>query len=295
LWPVDLAVFYPYNTDLPAWQVVGALGLLVAITAGVLALARHQPYLPVGWFWFLGTLFPVIGLFQAGSQSMCDHYSYISIIGLFLMLAWALPARTVSVAAGCAVLVACGLVTRRHLGHWEHSEKLFRHALAVTTDNAGARQNLGEALEAQGRDAEAAAEYQAALKLDFSNAEVHFNLANTLTRLNRPSAALRHYQFALRLQPGYAKAHVNLANLLLQAGRLDPAIQHYRTALAVNADLAEAHNNLGLALVAKGDLATAIRHYEAARRLWPDSDGVRQNLASARAQLSNHPAGHEAR
>ncbi len=285
LWPVNLTVFYPYNTALPAWQIVGAVILIVLITVVVLMLARRAPHLPVGWLWFVGTLFPVVGLFQAGSQSMTDHYSYIPIMGLFIMTAWSAPAKPVWAVVGSVILLACLPATRCQLRHWQNSETLFRHALTVNRNDWVAHQNLGETLEAKGQDAAAATEYRAALVTQPDNAEVHFNLANVLTRLGQSTEAAHHYTVALWLQSDYVKAHVNFGNLFLQTGHLDDAIRQYRAALVLQPAMAEAHNNLGLALAGKSDYAGAVRQYEAARRVWPDSATVRANLADAQRKL----------
>ncbi len=281
IWPDDLAVFYPYPASLPAWQVALAAGVLVAITALAVVHWRRCPYLLVGWLWYLGTLVPVIGLVQVGSQSMADRFTYVPMVGVLIMAAWAWPVRPVWIGVGGGVLLACAVLARQQLGHWQNSETLFRHALAVTTDNWPAHHNLGETLEAQGHDAESADHYRATLRLQPDYAEAHFNLANVLSRTGPPREAVTHYQAALRLRPDYPKAHVNLGNLYLSAGQRDAAIRHYRAALVLQPAMAEAHNNLGLALAARGDFAAAIRHYEAALRIWPDSDGVRANLAEA--------------
>src|SRR5262249_27483856 len=149
----DLAVFYPFG-PLPAWHVALAAMILVAVSALVLREVR-RPYLLVGWAWYLGTLVPVIGLVHQGSQSMADRFTYLPLIGILVMVAWAAADLRVSrravAASGAAAVVACALLTERQLGHWQDSISLFRHALAVTDENYLAHTNLGAALDAAGQ------------------------------------------------------------------------------------------------------------------------------------------------
>ena len=164
LWPSRLAAMYPRpGNSLPAWQVVGAVVLLLLISALVLRW-RDRRYLPVGWFWFLGTLVPMIGIITVGEQTMADRYAYLPFIGLFVAAVWTLNAWTVDAVAsehrirgvwraGAAVLVLfiLGCLTYRQLGYWHDDESLWGHALSVTERNYMAHNNLAIALAKQGR------------------------------------------------------------------------------------------------------------------------------------------------
>lgn len=151
-WPTHLAVFYPISLAIPAWKVLGASLLLIAITALAVWRARREPWLLTGWLWFLGTLVPVIGLVQVGRQAMADRYTYIPSIGLFLAVVWTVAGllkehRAVLAAAAGAVILALAAVTRVQIGYWADSATLFRHALAATDDgNYLAHIGLGKAL-----------------------------------------------------------------------------------------------------------------------------------------------------
>ena len=170
LWPSRLAVLYPHpGRLLPAWEVVASTVLLVTVTLLVLRWREHR-YLPVGWFWFLGTLVPVIGLVQVGVQAMADRYAYLSFIGLFLCVAWGvadlaqrwkIPAPWL-VAPALAILAVLGMLTYRQIGYWHDSETLWRHALAVTEKNYTAHDSLARVLAEENRTDDAIAEYKAA-------------------------------------------------------------------------------------------------------------------------------------
>ena len=221
LCPVGLAVFYPHpEGNLPVWQPIGALVILVCISAGALASWRRWPYLLVGWLWYLGMLVPVIGLVQVGHQAMADRFTYLPQIGLCVALAWA--AAEVCRSWSCrrlmcgvtSALVLAVLMAWRQTTFWQDGETLWTHALACTSQNYVAHNGLG------------------------------FVLADRC-RLDK---AMAHYQKALKIKPDYAEAHNNLAIALAGRGQVDSAIAHYQKALKIKPDYAEAHNNLAIAL-----------------------------------------------
>ena len=273
-WPVDLSILYPHPGHWPAWQVIASAALLLAIFAAVLLLARRRPYLAVGWLWFCGTLVPVIGLVQVGIQSMADRYTYLPLIGLFIMLVWGIdelvparPWRGQALAVGAAlVLAACALLTERQIQFWRDSEALFRHAVQVTRDNYLAYNNLGFYLSGQGRTAEAMENYRLALKINPAYEDALNNLGYALAGQKKYSEAIPLYEAALRIRPNHAEVHNNLGNALSETGKIDEAIQHYLIVLKQKPDHADAHNNLGIALAMKGKLDEAIPHFQAAIR-----------------------------
>lgn len=252
--PLKLSIFYPYRAW-AAWQVAAAAGVLVAITAVVLWQRRSRPYLVVGWLWFLGMLVPVIGIIQSGSQAMADRYTYLPLVGLFIMIAWAVSytRRTAIVAA--IVLVACGAMTLYQLQFWRNDLALFGRALAVTENNHLAHGYVGKALAAQNRDEEAFA----------------------------------HYQRALAINPHYWEVYYNLGNLLLRAGRTQEAIDAYRRAVEIQPKLADAWNNLGIALATQGNYAEAEQSLINASAVAPGRADIAANLARVRARLDSSP------
>ena len=286
IWPHNLAVYYPYSGSVPGWQVAGAGLALICLTVLFMWTARKRPYLVVGWLWYLGTLVPVIGLVQVGSQAMADRYTYLPVVGLFIALAWGVPSlfarwhhrQSILAISATILLVSFTVCTWLQLRHWQNSITLFQHTLQVTTNNHFAHNNLGVALAHNGRLDEAMSHYSKALRLKPEAFEVHNNLANALAAQGSMDEAIKHYFEALRLEPDYDKAHNNLGNALVGKGKVDEAINHYAEAIRHNPDYAGAHYNLANALAAKGSVDEAIKHYFEALRILPDWAGAHNNL-----------------
>jgi tetratricopeptide (TPR) repeat protein len=243
----------------------------------------------VGWFWFLGTLVPVIGLVQVGGQSMADRYTYLPLIGLFIMLCWSVPARAlerrntkaITGVAAVAALAACVTLSRIQVGYWKDSETLFRHALGVTRDNWLAHNNLGAALSQMGRIQEAITHYQQALRINPDFAEAHYDLGAALGLTGRMPDAIAQYEQAVRINPDFAEAHNNLGNALLRQGKVPEAIAHFEQALRIDPDFPKAQYDLGVALGLAGRMPEAIAHYEQASRMAPDDATVHSELGAA--------------
>jgi tetratricopeptide (TPR) repeat protein len=280
IWPQNLAFFYPYPSEVPMWQVTAAGLLLLSITVLVIRALKTAPYLGVGWMWYLGTLFPVIGLIQGGLwPAMADRWAYVPLIGLFVFIAWSVPellARwryrgvVLAVSAGIvlSIFVAATWVQVRY---WKNSITLCEHTIAVTSDNSVARYNLGVALAEQGRTAEAIYHYKEVLRISPYYVDAYNNLGNALKKEGQLPEAIDHYSEALRIDPNYEKAHNNLGNTLAKLGDTDAAIYHYSAALRINPDYVDAHNNFGNALAKQGKTSEAIDHYKEALRIDPNS------------------------
>jgi protein O-mannosyl-transferase len=259
-WPFDLAVYYPYlASSSPEWQAVAAGLFLVGVSIVVVALGRRYPYLPVGLFWFVGTLVPVIGLVQVGRQGMADRYTYLPLIGLFIVVAWGaadLAARRFRPAVWlvpltAVMLGACIILSRAQVGYWHDSVALWSHALDATGSNFVAENNLGRALFEQPGG--------------FPEAETHFARA-------------------ARLEPESDEAEGNLGMAQLAQGNLEEAVYHLSRAQALNAKSAKTHNNLGLALLYQGKPDKAHEHFLLASQLEPGMVDVRANIGVALLQ-----------
>jgi tetratricopeptide (TPR) repeat protein len=248
LWPVRLAVLYPYQESLATWQAAAAAMILVALTAAVIFAWRTRPYLAVGWFWYLGTLVPVIGLVQVGQQAHADRYMYIPMVGLLLMLAWGASelqakwprAKMACVLAAAACGIACVWIAHAQTEYWQNTGTLFEHALSLTRDNYMAEYTLG----------------------------------NYLMNTRRGLEAIPHFEAALRVAPNYPDAHNNLGMVLGNIpGHMTEAISEFEEAVRLKPDLLPAQHNLAVALEQMpGRKSEALAHYEVIERLQPSPE-----------------------
>jgi len=292
LWPDNLSVFYPYPEIIPMWKSAGAGLLLLSLSILFTRAVRARPYLIVGWLWYLGTLIPVIGLIQVGNQAMADRYTYIPLIGPFIMITWGIADvlekwrfRQIFLAISiCLVLSALTVCTWIQIRHWRDSSTIFSHALEVTAKNYLAHNNLGSHLMDKGEYGEAIRHYSEAANIKPGWAMTHYNLGNAKARQGKYEEAIGHYYVAVKLKPNYAGAHNNLANMLLHQEHLGRAIRHYLKALEINPDYANAHSNLGIALTRTGDIDGAVEHFKEALRINPDDFRVRHNLEQTSKQ-----------
>jgi len=292
LWPHDLAVLYPLSPSIPLWQVACSLLVILLLSAATVWAGRRHPYLPVGWFWFLVTLLPVIGIIQVGIQSMADRYSYIPGIGLFIMVAWGVPDMArglkhrdaiLAVLAG-VVMTASTVLTWQQLGYWQDNISLYRHTLQITTGNYLINNNLGIALADNGDLDAAIREFQAAIGINPNYANAHYNLGNAFCRTRNMDAAIQEFQEAIRINPNNADAHYNLGAALASQGNLDAAIQEYQEAIRLNPIDAMAHINLGAAFASRGNLDAAIQEFQEGLRINPNDLKAQTNLGIAIAQ-----------
>ena len=252
VWPENLTPVYPHPGQWPlATAVLAALGMIIPGVA-VVCLGRRLPYLFTGWFWFLGTLIPVIGLVQVGHQSMADRYAYVPLIGIFIMISWGaagicarikLPGRVTALAAGL-VLTACALRSRHQLSYWQNDDTFFSHAIALNPDYARGYLALGYYFENNGEWDEAVKNYRASIRIDPDNVIAHLNLGVVLQNGGHPEAAAGEYREAVRLAPQIPEVHYNLGCVLANLGRRDEAIGELRQALRLNPDYAPAREQL---------------------------------------------------
>jgi tetratricopeptide (TPR) repeat protein len=247
---------------------------------------KLYPYLTVGWLWFLGTLFPTIGLIQVGFHAMADRYTYLPLTGLFIMIVWGGSAVAAQWRRGTAPVSLIALIlifilmidARAQVRHWQNSITLFSHAIKVTEQNYLAHNNLGCALMDRRDYAGAAHHYAATVRIRPNDAGPENNLGNALLMQRRMEEALFHYREAIRKEPNGVDAERNLGNALMKMKKPGPAVLHYRRALTLEPDNAELHNNLGVALFNVGDHEGAILHTREALRLRRDYADARRNM-----------------
>jgi tetratricopeptide (TPR) repeat protein len=318
VWPAGLAAFYPYpHNGLLAREVVLAGTLLAGLSAVALGRRRKQPWLLVGWLWYLVMLLPVVGVIQVGGQAHADRYTYLPQIGISVAITWLVAEwRLNRVALGglmAGVLALFMVCAWQQTAYWQNGETLWTHTLACTTDNNIAQDNLGVILAQKGRMDAAITCFQQALQIEPDFAEAHNNLGNALLQMGKVDAAITHcqralqispedaqarlnlgnalfrkggvgdaitqYRKALQIDPAFAMAHNNLGTVLRQEGRVDEAITEYQKALQIKPNEAEFHNNLGKALQQKGRVGEAISQYREALQIQPEDPGIQNNLA----------------
>ncbi|PYL26291.1 MAG: hypothetical protein DMF37_02660 [Verrucomicrobia bacterium] len=263
-----------------------------------------RPYLFTGWFWYLGMLAPVIGLVQVGEQGHADRYTYLPHIGLFLLAVWLAADVTAirqsrsrfAVATAVVIIVALAWAAFVQASYWRNSETLWTHALAVTSDNDVAHNNLGYLCVDRGELDKAISHFETALRIrsgkrdahyDVGSAFVQMNLADALARKGRSDEAMVHYEEAIKLQPNYADAYYNRGNVLFAKGRIDEAVADWEKTLQIQPNDADAHTCLGNALLRQGSLKEAIAHYEKALALAPKDAHSRNNIAWVLATSSD--------
>ncbi|HMF10375.1 MAG TPA: tetratricopeptide repeat protein, partial [Thermoanaerobaculia bacterium] len=299
VWPSRLAIFYPHpGSSLPALEVAGAGLLLAAITAGAILVRRRAPYVFVGWFWFVGTLVPVIGLVQVGNQALADRYTYVPFVGLFLAVAWGVdtlvagwrrPQLALAACAG-ASLLAFAVVSAAQVRSWKDSETVFLHAIAVTPPNIVARNNLGNYYNETNRPAEALPHLYEALGINPRSWEAYNNLGHSLFELGRYEEAGAHFAEALRLHPGDAAALNNLARVRFVQGEIAVSAQYYRAAVTAAPEAADVRLRYAVALLMENRVDAAVRQLEACVNLEPGNAQYRGLLDGARA-LAEDPRG----
>jgi tetratricopeptide (TPR) repeat protein len=296
VWPQELAVLYPFSGVWSVSSVAIVTFFLVCGSVMVVRVADRHPYLVVGWFWYLGTLIPVIGLVQVGVQSMADRFTYIPSIGILICVAWgvadmaaAKPQMRMAAAVGAAVVVsACAVATRMQLRYWSDSVTLLSRTVAVTAGNPLAQSNLGVALCNQGREYEGIAHLQEAVRLSPNFGYAHGHLGRAYFLLGRVGEGLDHLRKAVALDPGSALAHNNLGIALAQEGRLEDAAAEFAEAVRLKPDYALAQIDLGGVLASLGRAEEALPHVREAVRLRPDSADAQDNLGYALAALGRY-------
>jgi tetratricopeptide (TPR) repeat protein len=270
---------------------------LAAATFFAVRLIRQAPYLAVGWLWYLGTLLPVIGLVQVGSQSMADRYTYVPLVGIFIAVAWGLAAlvpntrvaRIGTASAAAVVLCACVIATRAQAAVWSDSVTLFEHALSVTKDSWLVHANLGGALLDRGRFEEAIAEEREALRIRPNYTVALSNLGQALEQTGRHDEAIEQFELSLRLRPDDANTHNNLAGVLVAQGRNVEAMRHAGESVRLAPEDGMFHRNYAGLLADAGRIQDAIEQLEAAVRLQPDDSEARAELENLRAQAQPRP------
>lgn len=255
-WPLNLSVYYPYPEFIPFWQVMGAGVIILGISIFFITKSKTFPYMISGWFWYLGTLFPVIGLIQSGLwPEMADRWAYVPLIGIYIILAWGIidlanrfrMDKLYHFCITTGLMIILSIAAYQQTGYWKNSVTIFKRAVNVTDNNYIAHDNLGLGLVGQGK------------------------------------TDLAHYHFseALRIRPDYPKGHQNVGVYYLLKGETDRAILHFKKSLKNNPTPERIFNNLGRAFLQKGNINQAIEQFNLALIVKPGYISAKNNLQKA--------------
>ena len=280
--PVNLCAFYPLPSHIPAFTVMASMLALVGISYLVFRRGLRSPWLITGWLWYLIILLPASGLVQSGGQAMADRFTYVPLIGIFIMVVWSAgdwlalrpSARPWGFAAAGILLVLCVMTTRSLQPNWHDGISLFSRVLNVTPKNAFAENNLGVALSMAGRTDEAVFHYREALRILPYYEKAHYNIGIELAAQGKPAAAAEHFSMLLKFKPGDVQLHNNLGAVLAQEGRLDAAAEQFQQAIKIKPDYAKPYFNYGKILEQLGQNGLAFTNFMTALRLepnWPEA------------------------
>jgi len=303
VWPVKLAVLYPHpGNSLPIWKGVVTGLVMVLITVLVIRKARKIQYLAVGWFWYIVTLIPVIGIVQVGSQAMADRYTYITLIGLFVIIAWGANdllskwlRRKIWLGTLAAIILPVLIVlTWKQVQYWEDSITLYKHTLKHTSNNFIIYNNLGKVYNDSGKYKEAIEAYKQSTRIAPDYAMAHSNLGVSYNDSGKYKEAIEACRKAIWINPDYAKAYFNLSVAYGESGKYEEAIEACRKAIEIDPDYAMAHSNLGVAYGVLGMYKEAIEKFKQAIEIDPDDVMAHSNLGYAYLSSSMHKEAIEA-
>ncbi len=278
-WPQNLAFFYPLPKTIPIVQLLTAVCVFAVMTFISMRVRRKQPFVIIGWLWYVVTLLPVIGLIQVGGQALADRYTYIPLIGIFISMVWVLceitakmPHRSLVLASVSGiVLIGCALVTMRQISYWQDNVTLYSHALAVTNDNYIAHNNLGFALARKGKLSEASAHFNEAIRISPQFADAYLNLGETFLNTGEIDKSIVYITKAIDLRQNYAAAYLDLGAAMFRKRRIDDALSNFNRALAINPLLSDGYYNKGIVLSKVGKADEAIESFTSALKIDPDN------------------------
>ena len=298
-WPHDLAVLYPFTEQIPLWQVAVSVLVIIAISAFAIATAKNLPYLFTGWFWFMITILPVIGILQistAAPYAMADRYHYLPSIGLAFMLAWGLPSlirkenirKKILFPTAIIFLGFMAVISYRQSAFWKNSEILFHHALQVTKDNYVMHYNLALPLSDEGRSEESLYHYNESIHIKPDYIEAYYNRGNLYVKLGKDLLAIDDFSNTVNLNPHYVIAYNNRGNAYNRLGKYQPAIEDFNKAISLSPRYPNAYNNRGNAYASLGRHQQALVDFNEAIRLKPDYADAYYNRGVVFAELRQY-------
>jgi tetratricopeptide (TPR) repeat protein len=301
IWPINLAVYYPHRGSWPLWQVLGAVLLLIAVTISVIRTAKRFPYLTMGWLWFTGTLVPVIGIVQVGTQAMADRYTYIPLIGLFVMAAWGIPEllkkwqptrfptprKKALFGSSAILLLSFSIVTWIQVGYWRNDIALYDHSLKVAGPSDVIYRNRGFAYGKLGNKRQAISDFDRAIEINRKYLDAYNNRGIAYSELGNYRQAISDYDRAIEINPEYARPYINRGAAYSELGNQRQAISDFDRAIEINPESAEAYINRGATYGKLGDQRQAISDYDRAIEINPGYAEAYNNRGVTYGELGN--------
>lgn len=294
LFPHIFAIYYPFPKVIPFWQPLGALIILFTVSTLVIRSWRARPYLVTGWFWYIGTLIPVIGLMQAGLwPAYADRWAYVPLVGIYIMVTWwfvellnksiaDIKLRKITLSlSGLMILCILAFLTWEQTGHWKNSNTVFQHAVKVTKNNDIAHVNLSKALISNGDLDTAQKHCTEALRINPTFALAYINMGVIFKKKGLQNESIRYYKKAVQIDPTNWDTYNNLGSILIDLGRNSEAVEQLSKAIALNPECVSAYINMGVALYNQGQVNEAIDSYQKAIQIEAASLEARYNLAIA--------------
>ena len=286
-WPHDMAVFYPFNTQIPIWQVFGTSFFIIIISFAVIVMAKRLPYLFVGWLWYAITLLPIIGIIQVGNHAMADRYHYLPSIGIAIMLAWGISAlikseevrKKILFPMAIAFLALMAFLSFKQCGYWENKNTLFSHALQFTKKNFIVHDGLGIALFEEGKIEEAINHFSEAILANPNYSNAYLNRGIAYFKLGKYQRAIDDFNKAIQLRPDYTPLYYHRGYIYDNLGQYQSAIKDYNEAIRLKQDYVDAYNNRGGIYFKLGQYQLAINDYNEAIRLKRDYADAYNNRA----------------
>jgi len=295
-WPTGLAVFYHHPGKNLTMLTLGFSMALLLITSGWVAWHWKKRYLTVGWLWYIGMLVPVIGIIQSGDQARADRYTYLPLIGIFIMVVWFAVdwshgggrkerRRFLLSGFAFAILIMLAVVSYRQVSFWHNSRTLWMHALACTSDNEVAQNNLGTIIEQARRPEEALPYFREAVRVDPNYTYARNNLGLCLVKMGRRGEAIEEFRAALRSNPYYVDAYGNLGCALMEEGKPEEALEYLKKGLALNPTSPQLHYNMGMDLIVLGRGTESACEFEEVIRRDSEFQDVQHQVGKALLQL----------
>jgi tetratricopeptide (TPR) repeat protein len=277
-WPSRLAVLYPHPGDsLSAAKIIICAALLALISVSFIYLGRRRRYFTVGWLWYLGTLVPVIGLVQVGAQAMADRYAYMTLTGLFIIIAFGAKEFSAKwhnrnfILGGLAIVVLTGwtFTAYEQLKYWKDNLSLFGHTLAVTENNPLILEDYANSLGELGQFDQSIEQFKKLLEIEPNSAQVYTNLGCTFLDAGKPQQAIEQFKLAIKYKPDLAQAYYNLAHALRSEDKKEESVSYYMQAVKVKPDYVKAWLDLAITLNELGKYDQAIEAFHKVLELNP--------------------------